>query len=264
MTTNADIYCQHVDQDWLAGSDCWLCPGCLCAVCSRCRELYTSFPALGEERVPWWTHSCGCRSQFSTDVLLPPSCWTRDSVTASPEAVPAISKAHLARATPPEPGAVISRIRERLTAPDGARRANLATMHSVLDEVQKIALYWDALGRRPPFESFVSLVDSLTKDIRALDPGLIELDRKYAAQVRQVRDAQAAIDYRGGDPLMANKLSLRLLLDGMTENDILAQARQDPDFRERVAPLYPTIAAQATTPDATKGRWWRRLFGKSD
>jgi hypothetical protein len=153
MTTDAAIFCPHRIDDWIESPDCWLCPGCRCAVCSRCTRLFTAFLPAEEFEDLWWEHSCDCRHTFSRHVLVPPRCWLRDhpAVEGDEKAVAAVVPAERTHAEPLDGrqammSLISSMERTNASTTPGRVQVSAENLHAVLDEAQKVTLYFHAIG----------------------------------------------------------------------------------------------------------------------
>jgi hypothetical protein len=291
MTADPELEppCPHSADVWIAGRGCWVCPGCLCAVCSRCRRLYTAMPAAEEPEDPpwsaelaeigepnryksvdstagvWWTSTCGCRTTFSAEVLLPPACWLRDSANvekyedndgprASTTGIPAKCP------TGDEVLATTTARVESLSTSDASGEVLMKAkdMNAVLDELQKAALYFAAVDDARYAEAFGALAKTMTIQLEATAPGYMGNSRDYAKRTIALSREMDPIDYPGGDPRIKRKLETLLFLRGMREREILALLSHDSDFRERAASLFPRLLEEARTKESTS--WWSRIF----
>jgi hypothetical protein len=270
MTTDAAIFCPHRIDDWIESPDCWLCPGCRCAVCSRCTRLFTAFLPVEEFEDLWWEHSCDCRHTFSRHVLVPPRCWLRDhpAVEGDEKAVAAVVPAERTHAEPLDGRqAMMSLISsmERLNASTtpGQVQVSAENLHAVLDEAQKLTLYFHAIGDDHWHSKLRDIAGQLRVEVEKAVPAYINADLKYAAGIKKVLcDGIDLLDIPGGADTVSENLQTRLLVRGMTESAIRSRMSRDAEFRERVRPLFPAMAEAAAVKAETKRSWWQRLTGR--
>jgi hypothetical protein len=273
----------------MAAANCWVCPGCLCAVCSRCRRLYTAMPPVEEPEGPfwssgltdvgerlrykevegagslWWTSTCACRRKFSAEVLIPPACWLRDLANvAKYEDEPLSVSAEGMPAELVSGREVLLDIRERLESAaklddSGGKIIEAQEFDAVLDRVQKAALYFAVVGDAEYERVFTDLASKILAELEAIAPEIVKVTRDFARTTLGLRREMEAIDYPGGDPRIKNKIETLVFLQGMTEGQILAMMKEESDFRANVTCLFPHLMERHTQEPTS---WWSRAFSR--
>jgi hypothetical protein len=199
--------------------------------------------------------------------LVPPACWLRDGDVEKYEEEPgpraSVTGVPASSVSGDQVLAAISAHIEALSRPDasGQMLMKAKDMDAVLDELQKAALYFGAIGDDERERVFGALAATMTAQLEAIAPGIMGDNRDYARKTIALRREMDPIDYPGGDPRIKRKLETLLFLRGMKEREILVVMLQDSALRDQIAPLYPHLLKRVHEMEE-RPSWWSRVLGR--